>query len=706
MNIPSFKYKTSYLLLLGFFVAAAYFPVFFHLFSLKNDALVYFLPIRYQVSSAIQEGNFPWWSDNIYLGTPLYSDIQSGSWNPLVWILSLFGKYNMSVLETELSIYLLAAAAGMYKLAGRFTGSQLIRLIIGLSYACSGFMTDSGSFIPWMNAAAVLPFIFFYFIRLLEKPGIQNTIPFTFSAFLLLTAGYPSFLSYTGYLIAGILLFLLIQYRKQWPVVRPVLFQLLFFLVFSSVLWSPVISAWTDFFPYYQRGGTISLSFAQINPFPPAGIISMLVPGGVFREQNWLQTDPGMRNISIGLFAFLLLPMSYRSIVKSRLLIIIALITLLSLLISLGSATPIHAWCHQYLPLFNRFRHPGTLRLFAIAGLLLLAIPSFTRLLQSDEKDKLPRRLLWTGWSILIFITGYALSQSNSLRNLFSLNGLATLNKAGFADLILIQGVLQLFFISALLFFESKRKKAIITAIIIGQIISSVWFALPFTFLSKTRVKTIDHAITALSGKVPYPQAIGVISHADRQLGPEAPALVIPAFYEKQPVVNHDLISPTISDAYLHFLNNKPLSQLTNGLPWIFVLPDTLLTPAASSIIKNQQPEHDKVSLISKTATRIHIRMNVEHPAYLHILNQYHHRWQALVNNIPSGIQRAHHAFMAIKVPKGISDVELRYQPGQIQYILNYFSLFTFGGLLLAWIIISARLKKQAKSVQDKVRVS
>lgn len=706
MNILLLKYKTNILILLCLSVAVAYFPVFFHLFSLKNDALVYFLPFRYQVSSAIQSGSFPWWSDNIYLGTPIYSDIQSGSWNPLVWILSLFGKYNMAVLETELSIYLLVAAIGMYKLAGQFSSPPCIRLIIALSYACSGFMTDSGSFIPWMNAAAVLPFLFCFFIRFLEKPGLQHTIPFTLTVFLLLTAGYPSFLVYTGYLLAGILVFLFFRYRKQRLIVRPVLFQLLLFLFFSLLLWCPVIVAWIDFLPYYQRGGTISLSYAQSNPFPPAGIMSMLIPAGVFNEQEWLKTDPGMRNMSIGLFAFILLPLCYRAVIKNRLLRIIALISILSLLISLGSATPVHSWCHQYLPLFNRFRHPGTLRLFTIAGLLLLAIPAFERLLQTEGNDKLPKKLLWTGCCMLAVTTGYAMTQSSSLQSLFSLSGLTKLNKAGFADLILIQGAIQLSFIGTILYSLYKRKRTIIKVIIIGQIIASVWFALPFTFLSKNRVKTIDQSISRITDKAPEPDTIGVMTHADRQFGPDAPALVIPAFYDKQPVVNHDLVSPTISNAYLHFLNDKPLNQLTNGLPWAFVLPDTLLTPAASSIVKNQHPKDEEVSLISKTATRICFRVNTEHPAYLHIFNQYHHRWQAVVNEIPTGIQRAHHAFMAIKVPAGISEAELLYQPGQIQYILNYTSLFTLCGLLLTLIVISVRQKKQHKSSLYKVRVS
>lgn len=706
MNNTSFKTKAGYLVLLALLVAAAYFPVFFHLFSLKNDALVYFLPYRYQVSSAVQESSFPWWSANIYLGTPLYSDIQSGSWNPLVILLSLFGRYNMSMLETELSIYLLAAAAGMYILAGRFSSNRNIRLIIALSYACSGFMTDSGSFIPWMNAAAVLPYLIFFFIRLLEKPGLKQTIPFTFTTFLLLTAGYPSFLVYTAYLLAGVLIALFFRYRRQWSVIRPVLFQLLLFLLFSSLLWSPVILAWTDFFPYYQRGGTIPLSFAQSNPFPPGGMLSMLIPAGVLKEQDWLQTDPGMRNISIGLFAFLLMPLAFQTILKNRLLRILALITFLSLLISLGPATPIHGWCHEYLPLFNRFRHPGTFRLFVIAGLLLISIASFERLFHAGKNDRLTRRLLWIALGLLLVITGFAFTKSGPLQGLLSPGGLSALNKAGFAELLLIQGTIQLLFTGGFIYFEKKQKTKALATIIIAQVILSAWFALPFTFISKTPAKSIDQAIAAATSKPDHPDTIALIRHADRMPGPDASPLITPAFYENQPVVNHDLISPTISTAYLHFLNDTALSQLTDGIPWAFLMPGSRLTDSSSRQVKQQKAAEAKVSLIHQTATSMYFRVNAAQPGYLHILQQYHHRWQALVNNTPTGIDRANHAFMAIKLPVGKSEVELRYQPGRLQYLLNYISLFTLALLLLLWIFIFFRLKKQDKTLVDKEAVS
>jgi len=286
------------------------------------------------------------------------------------------------------------------------------------------------------------------------------------------------------------------------------------------------------------------------------------------------------------------------------------------------------------------------------------------------------------------------------------LSGPAAFNKAGFADLLLIQGAIQLFFTGAFLFLENKKKWKTIGAIIILQIVVSAWFALPFTFISKTPVKTIDHAITAATSDPPLPGSIGLIRHSDRIMGPEAPALIISAFYENRPVVNHDLISPTISTAYLNFLKDTTLSLLTKGMPWAYISSDTGLTESTSLKAKQQNTAEEQVSLISKSATSIGFRVNPSQPGYLHLFHQYHHRWQAFVNGTPTGIRRVNHAFMAVKLPAGKSEVELRYQPGRIQYILNYTSLLTLAVLLLIWFIISVGLKKQGKTVLDKEAVS
>lgn len=413
-----------------------------------------------------------------------------------------------------------------------------------------------------------------------------------------------------------------------------------------------------------------------------------------------------MRNISIGLFAFLLLPLSFRTILKDRILRIIAIITLISLLISLGGATPVHEWCHEYLPLFNRFRHPGTLRLFTIFGMLLLSVPAFEQLFHpTGKKIRMAIKMGWAVLFLLLLISGYALSHSGLSKGIFPSFGTTSLNKSGFADLLFIQGAVQLLFIGLFLIFLYKKKTKALAGIMIIQVIAGTWLALPFTFISKISVKTIDQSISAITHRQTSADTIRLLRHSDRIQGPGSPALIIPAFYENGPVVNHDIISPTVTSGYLEFLKDTTRARLTNGMPWAYISRDTVLTET-SKINTNHNGEQEQVSLISKTETGIRFRTKTGSAGYLHLFQQYHHRWQATVNGKNTAIRRADLTFMAVPIPAGESEIEIRFQPGRTQYILNYISLFTLTGLLLVVLTLSARLKKQGKTVPGKGAVS
>ena len=91
---------SAYLFLL-LVTVIAYWPVSSMAFSLKNDAINYFLAMRYNTSEAIQHGYFPSWSAYINMGYPLHADMQSGVWNPFVILMSLIRQYDIYWLHIE-----------------------------------------------------------------------------------------------------------------------------------------------------------------------------------------------------------------------------------------------------------------------------------------------------------------------------------------------------------------------------------------------------------------------------------------------------------------------------------------------------------------------------------------------------------------------------------------------------------------------------
>ena len=158
----------TWLLLCGICLVG-YWPVSSNLFSLKNDALVYFLPCRYFISESIQSGHLPLWSPYFYMGFPMHGDMQSGAWNPIVILISLFGKYNMTTLQFETLLYVFIAGIGMYKLLGIVGASHFSKLVVAVAYMFCGFIIDTGQITVWTGSAAFIPFVFLYYHRCKQK---------------------------------------------------------------------------------------------------------------------------------------------------------------------------------------------------------------------------------------------------------------------------------------------------------------------------------------------------------------------------------------------------------------------------------------------------------------------------------------------------------------------------------------------------------
>src|SRR5688572_16933982 len=187
----------NYLLLLVICLLA-YWPLTFSVFSSKGDSLQYFLPYRYNISMAIQHGELPFWSPHVYLGNPVYGDMQSGAWNPFVWFFSLFGSYNLTVFHIEYLVYIFLAGIGMYKLVYHLYKNTSTASLLAATYMLSGFMLG-GQLINWAASAALFPFIIYYYLIVIQTRQWSAAWKTGLCLYLLLVCGYPSFFIITSY---------------------------------------------------------------------------------------------------------------------------------------------------------------------------------------------------------------------------------------------------------------------------------------------------------------------------------------------------------------------------------------------------------------------------------------------------------------------------------------------------------------------------
>jgi len=697
-----FLTRKQYLLLL-LITLIAYWPLTFKLFSLKNDALVYFLPYRYHISEAIQNGHFPWWNPYLYTGLPLHSDIQSGVWNPVVMFISIFTRYNLAVLQWELLFYLFIAAAGMYKLVKEFNNNTAAAIIAATAYLCCGFMTDSGSIIPWITSAAYLPFVFLYFYRLLNNPVLKTALKLSLALSLLLTAGYPSFFIYCLYILfTGFIIWLIGHYKKK-PV-KPVLGLIVVATFIFILIVSPAVLSWWDFFDYYERGSGTSLNRIQTNAFPPFSSISYLLPSAVSRSHSLLQTDMVARNASTGIFilVFFLLALSgkLKPVYK-----FICILILFSFLFSLGDSTPVREWCHRFLPFMNTFRHPASMRIFTTIGIIVIAAHALNKFL--IHKETTAKKIKIITATIIILLLGiqvYYIFQSDLFQLMGQEKGKSLIDKLSFADMAVLQGIIQTAFISLFLISVSKELKKYIPALIMINSIIFCWMALPFTFISQVKTSSVNQYIASFPANYPLPDISKSLIVASSDSSTASP-LGQEKFYNKTISIQDHVITPTINTNYINFLKDTLLRKKLTNYPFAYFSDSTVLSTTGlpdsgrivlferiGRIIEINNHTTGTISVVKFESNKIELEVTANNDGLLNLFQQYHHGWRAFENNTELPVYRTNRAFISVPVSAGKHTVQFRFEPHDYIRITIYVSSFT---LLLISIFFILQFRKK-----------
>src|SRR5205823_2603446 len=145
-----------------------------------------------QISEAIDHGIFPLWSPYFNLGYPLHGDMQSGVWNPVVQLFSLFGPYTLKTLQYETLLYIYLSGVGMFFLLDHFIADRKIILLGSVSFMLCGFNSDSAQFLNWISTASFLPFVFLFYHRTLKEASWKQALFCSFFLYMLFVTSYPA----------------------------------------------------------------------------------------------------------------------------------------------------------------------------------------------------------------------------------------------------------------------------------------------------------------------------------------------------------------------------------------------------------------------------------------------------------------------------------------------------------------------------------
>ncbi|HEV7780818.1 MAG TPA: YfhO family protein [Chitinophagaceae bacterium] len=678
----------------------AYWPISFQLFSVKNDAIHYFLPVRYQVSSSIQQGYFPYWSNSFYLGYPIHGDMQTGVWNPFVQLISVFTKYTITIFHFETLLYIFLAGAGMYKLSGIISRSVPGRLVLATAYMLCGYILGSGEFINWLASAAFIPFVLSYYYRFLHEPGLSNTLKTAVAIWLLLVCGYPADSIIMAYVLAGMCVYFFIKNRRRVGTDRALVRKYFVYhgilVIATLLLLSPALLSYFELLPYYSRGTGTGHAEAMINSFDPKSSLSFISPWSVVATDFTASGDITGRNIFPGIYMLVFAVASF-FLENSKRKIILLIAAISSFLFCLGDATPFRAICYDIIPGMNVFRHPSHFRLYTILSLLLLSAITIDKLSAKEKlAEKITRLVTISGiavMTLLILVTLF--TGSGKFLHLFSAIGNREelklfLQSLTWKDMLLVSCIIQLFFLGAFLFFTGNKRslpwKTFLALHILNLIINSA-LALPATFVSKTSPAVINKLIKEQTRSYDPSSFNKMLAKNTEGASDHSSEIGLSFFYSQKPGLTKITNSPAFlasmdsfvqSDRLYDHILHKPvawLSQRDAGLLDTVRLTDFTMDCIYSFPDKMGHSPYSSCDSLAGEATityaapgRFTIKAATVFPCRLNLTQAYHHRWTATVNGGAVPVEKTNIAFMSISLPKGSSEIVWRYQPGIIPY--------------------------------------
>ncbi len=713
-----YKKDRKYYIALGLLLLVDYWFIVSFQFSMKNDALTNFLPARMQMSEAIHNGFIPWWTPYMNFGMPFHADLNSGFWSPItVFFVTVF-KYNIYTLHLEYLFYIILAACGMFRLGRYFNWSRTTSFVIAICYANCGYIVGNAQHLTWVAAAGLLPYLIFYFKKLLDEKNLLSAVQLAIIFYLCFTSSHPGlFISFFYALLFLWVYSSIINYKKKivWAEFRYLFTSAVIFFVIAL----PSIISFYEVLEYFNRANIIDAQ-KTLYPFNWKSFVSFILPLAVTKSDAWYQTDIAMRNGYIGLIGIAMFLYSFL-FMKARINYLkgIYFISFFFLILSTGGV--IKDFIHSYMPLFAYIRHDGIYRLIPLFGFLFIGGFALEEILEEFEYERFRFKFLRIQYfilAVLLFVLGFAVyilffAESPANRSfkmeLFHNSTLkGYLTGLNIWETVLIQGsFFALITIIFILVYRARIKvvnfnKFLMTIVVI-ELMASTTLQAPFTIVGDKSPETIDRLVSRFPKGYPAPQltpvlnqywpdssgkkTIGSWSYFNKQIG-AVDGGDYPFYFrdyeklndskEKYEVYKHPFVFFKDPSIALGFLRNKNDS----GYTAYGEIKISSLKNSSTSILDTL----NKISVKEFAPTKMVFTTRSIADDSLVLMQNYYQHWEARVdgNKVPI---KTFYSFMKIGVPAGDHEVAFRYHPRPI-LIMTIISSIIFG-LLLAFIVWS-----------------
>ena len=689
----------NFLLLILVSCLLAYWPLTFGIFSLKNEALNYFLPVRFQISEAISNGHWPFWSPFLNFGYPLHGDMQSGVWNPFVQLISLFGPYSLRTLQLETLLYVFLSGVGMFYLLKHLFANRTISLFGSVAYMLCGYNSDSGQFLNWISSASFIPFVFLFYYRTLQEASYKAAAYCSFFLYLLFVTAYPADFILMCYVMLGMLIWKLVSKQTKTTSISQYIKIHSLLLILFTMLSLPAIISYFEFLKLSERGSGASFHDAMSNPLHPKLLFSYIAPLGVWRAPNVSITDPLERNSYIGIitFAFLLLSLLIKS--QQRIINFSKVSFVIFLIFSFGTFGGLRVIAYYILPLLDTFRHPANAKIFTTFFACIIST-STLQMLVADKVEMKSIKTLGILFSLLISILiiwsfTFSFTIDEIQLSLFDFNSVESikhkLTNLNFSDLVLINIIIQVPFIVILSLFLIKKIK--IPVLVLASIVNSITHTMlfqPFTVVKKDSVSSIQayldkvqvngYPIPDLTSTIKenskegntYFDEIGVLNLYNKKIGrvdyriTPSNLLTQNEFWLNENVKNHFLDYPVFYRADSAIFPGSFQIDSSIHKKYYTLLQNQSTINLINHSSRSTSPYQAHFEYFSPNIWKLSVQSGA--PGYFCLFQNYYPRWQLFVNGERKEIDLCNLSFMGFYLPAGTNKLEFKYQDSDLRF--------------------------------------
>lgn len=684
-------------------VLFVYWPLSTFTFGLtQGDTLDCWLPWRWFIASAMQDGHFPLWDPYAQSGYPIFADLQGPAWYPFSIALAGTIGHTVYTLQALFLGYIIVGGVGMMRLVRQLRMDARIALVIGLAYALSGFFTAHQMHFYAVISAALLPWLITAQLRLIERPSWRPAVEAAIFQSLLLTGGNHTFtLIGTWLFLALIAVHAVRAWRESGrsSVIRLLGYEALF-AALTLVMACGTMYAWIEVSPFLTRSDGMSYADAAVNPFTWHAAWSYLFPYAVGTDVAWLGTDPTMANGYVGV---LMLPLAVLALFRKRSVVenVIAGFGIVCALASFGSALPVHGWLWSVVPGLDLFRFPSYYQWFTTLAILILAAGTLAQ--WPVLMAKRPRMVMALIGVTALIVCGLLIRAwlMHSLEPPFGqgdtlyekLTGMWRWHRVLLAAPVTLLALIGLWF-------WGRAEKRTWWPLLALVFLEMGWA----TTLAQWNTALSDYSPDALQGRIDE-QPKGPVWPVLRPMGLNTDGSATLKYiwrnvqnFEGKP--SHDgFNSFWLKDANRIAAEHPGLFAAMKRQPMVYltdrVVPaeqydpaavdpdkDSTLVLLAEGEVMNTPLKHsssDQVQVMGFDQQGITLNVKTENSTFAMLQQAWYPGWTATVDGVPAPILQANIAFFGIVLPAGEHQLRFRFQKPVVPWLLAI-SLFVFLG--------------------------